>query len=75
MSVVEDVRKVMQDFLAPELREVTARLDALEKQMGALDRKTDRQHDEVMAAIRQLTDYTSVVQRLSKLEAQVQVKQ
>jgi tetrahydromethanopterin S-methyltransferase subunit G len=58
----------MQDFLAPELREITARLDALEK-------KVDKQHEEVMAAVRQVADYTMVVQRLSKLEAQVQVKQ
>jgi tetrahydromethanopterin S-methyltransferase subunit G len=75
MSVVEDVRKVMQDFLAPELRGITARLDAVEKQIESLDRKTDRQHEEVMAAVRQVVDYTMVVQRLSKLEAQVQVKQ
>jgi hypothetical protein len=65
----------MQDFLAPELRGITARLDAVEKQIDALDRKTDRQHEEVMAAVRQVVDYTMVVQRLSKLEAQVQVKQ
>ncbi|HUA97157.1 MAG TPA: hypothetical protein VMA34_02395 [Terracidiphilus sp.] len=68
MGVVDDVRRVMQDFLAPELREITARLDALEK-------KTDRQHDETMAAIRQVADYTMVIQRLTKLEAQTQMKQ
>jgi tetrahydromethanopterin S-methyltransferase subunit G len=68
MSVVEDIREVMQDFLAPELREITARLDALEK-------KTDRQHEETMAAIRQVVDYTTVIQRLTRLESQVQVKQ
>jgi hypothetical protein len=50
-------------------------LDAVEKQIESLDRKTDRQHEEVMAAVRQVVDYTMVVQRLSKLEAQVQVKQ
>jgi tetrahydromethanopterin S-methyltransferase subunit G len=33
MSVVEDVRTVVQDFLAPELRELKARVDALEKRM------------------------------------------
>ncbi len=32
MSVVEDVRKVLQDFLAPELRSMSTRMDALEKQ-------------------------------------------
>ena len=31
MSVVEDVRKVLQDSLGPELRALTARLDAADK--------------------------------------------
>lgn len=31
MSVVDDVRKAMQDFLAPELRDLAARIEALEK--------------------------------------------
>jgi tetrahydromethanopterin S-methyltransferase subunit G len=68
MGVVEDVRKGMQDFLAPELREITARLDALEK-------KSDRHHEETTAVIRQVADYTMVIQRLTKLEAQAQMKQ
>ena len=33
MGVVEDVRQVLQDFLSPELRAITARIDALEKVM------------------------------------------
>lgn len=32
-SAVEDVRKAIQDFLAPELRTISARLDAIEKIM------------------------------------------
>lgn len=31
MGVVEDVRQVLQDFLAPELREIRTRLDAMEE--------------------------------------------
>ena len=30
MGVVEDVRQVLQDFLAPELREIRTRLDAMD---------------------------------------------
>jgi tetrahydromethanopterin S-methyltransferase subunit G len=33
MGAIEDTRKVVQDFLAPELRELKARLEALEKRM------------------------------------------
>ena len=35
MSVIEDTRKLLQDFLAPELRELSARVDALEERMDA----------------------------------------
>ena len=35
MSVVEDVRTAIQDFLAPQLRELAARMDSLEKVMVA----------------------------------------
>jgi hypothetical protein len=33
MSAVEEVRKAIQDFLAPEPRIISARLDAIEKVM------------------------------------------
>ena len=35
MSVIEDTRKLLQDFLAPELRELSARIDTLEARMDA----------------------------------------
>jgi uncharacterized coiled-coil protein SlyX len=35
MSVVEDVRQALQDFLAPELRAFTARLDAMDSRSSA----------------------------------------
>jgi hypothetical protein len=31
MGAVEDIRQVLQDFLAPELREIRTRLDAMEE--------------------------------------------
>jgi hypothetical protein len=34
MSTVDEVRKAIQDFLAPELRTISARLDGLEKVMN-----------------------------------------
>jgi hypothetical protein len=50
------------------LGEIKARLEAPEK-------KTDRQHEETMAAIRQVADYKMVIQRLTRLDSQAQVKQ
>jgi len=76
MSVIEDTRKVMQDFLAPELRAISARLDALEKRYDSLDHKVDdvdrraeKRHDQIMAAIAGLADYTSIRERVARLES------
>jgi len=41
MGTVEDLRKVLQDFLAPELRAVTARFDAIDQRLDALTRVMD----------------------------------
>ena len=36
MSVIDDVRKVAQDFIAPELQGINERLNALEKRVDLL---------------------------------------
>jgi len=80
MSVVEDVRTVVQDFLAPELRELKARVDALEKRMDdrfkqvdhsfeQVERSAQARHEQVMFAIQQLADYTTLAQRVARLES------
>jgi outer membrane murein-binding lipoprotein Lpp len=80
MSVVEDVRTVVQDFLAPELRELKARVDALEKRMDDrfkhvderfdhAERTAQARHDLMMNAIQHLTDYTTLAQRVARLES------
>jgi hypothetical protein len=37
MSVIEDVRQIVQDFLAPELRAVAVQMDALNRRMDNLE--------------------------------------
>ena len=76
MSVIEDTRKVMQDFPAPELRGISARLDALEKRIDGVDKKIDgvdrraeQRHDAVMMALARLVDYNELRDRLVKLES------
>ena len=76
MSVIEDTRKVMQDFLAPELRAISARLDAMEQRFGVVekrfedtDRRAERRHDEVLSAIARMSDISSIRERLARLEA------
>lgn len=39
MSVVEDVRQVLQDFLAPELRSISGRIDSIDIKLTNLDAK------------------------------------
>jgi hypothetical protein len=69
MSVIEDSRKVLQDFIAPELRAIAARLDALERRVDDNDRRAEKRHDEVMSAIRQVIDLNSIQQRPARLES------
>ncbi len=80
MSVIEDSRKVMQDFLAPELRGISARLDALEKRLDGVeknldkkiddvDRRAEQRHDAVMMALTRLMDYNELRDRLVRLES------
>ena len=45
MSTVEDIRQIFQDFLAPELRTITARLDGLDGKVDALRREFDGRFD------------------------------
>jgi hypothetical protein len=45
MSVIEDTRKLIQDFLAPELREIAARIDALEARFGIQDKRIAERFD------------------------------
>jgi hypothetical protein len=69
MSMIDDTRKVMQDFLAPELRAISTRLDALEKRFEDSDRRAERRHDEVLSAIARMSDISSIRERLARLEA------
>jgi len=85
MSVVEDVRQVIQDFLAPELRAMTARLDSFEKIMEqklefrfeatearflALEQKLEFRLDATDAKIDRLTEALNLDRRFSRLESQ-----
>jgi hypothetical protein len=75
MSVIDDTRKVMQDFLAPELRAISVRLDALEKQFEDSDRRSERRHDEVLTAIARVSDVTSLRERIARLESRDSAQQ
>jgi outer membrane murein-binding lipoprotein Lpp len=79
-SVIEDTRKLLQDFLAPELRELSARVNALEermdaqfKEMGArfdgAERLASERHTQTMQAITRLADVYELRERITRIEA------
>jgi predicted nuclease with TOPRIM domain len=54
MSMVEDVRQVIQDFLAPELRAMSVRFDALEKIMEARFKEMDSRFEEMDSRFKEI---------------------
>lgn len=46
MSVVEDVRKVIQDTLAPDLKALTVRVEELERRMGLRFQSLEQRFDD-----------------------------
>jgi hypothetical protein len=79
MGAVDDFRKVLQDFLAPELRAVNARLDAIEKVMDAHHREilarfesektaADARHIEISARFDSLQRLFELDKRVERLE-------
>jgi hypothetical protein len=79
MSVVDDVRKVIQDFLAPELRAVSARLEAIEAisksrheellaRLDAHQATTTAKIETISAKIDAAREAIGVERRLSSLE-------
>ena len=77
--MVEDVRNALQDFLTPELRELKARLDAVERQVQKLDgamqdqfqqaeRRAQQRHEDTMFVLRQGLEVRSLAERLAAVE-------
>src|SRR5208337_2779037 len=85
MSVVEDVRNALQDFLTPELRELKARLDAVELQVQKLDgamqdqfqqveRRAQQRHEDMMFVLRQGLEVRSLAERLAAIEEKLRAR-
>lgn len=62
MGVVEDVRQVLQDFLAPEMREIRTRLDAM-------DEINRVRYEAVMQRLELIQQSFAFDKRISDLEA------
>ncbi|MGA2538365.1 MAG: hypothetical protein ABSF53_20305 [Terracidiphilus sp.] len=70
--MIEDTRKLLQDFLAPELRELSGRVDALEERMNArfdsAERLASERHAQTMLAIGRLADVYELRERITRIE-------
>ncbi len=80
MSAIEDVRSVLDDFLAPELRAVQARFDAIEEKMdtrfdavksrfSAMEDIATARHNEILAKIDGLKSSLELDKRVGRLES------
>jgi crotonobetainyl-CoA:carnitine CoA-transferase CaiB-like acyl-CoA transferase len=74
MSVVQDVRQALQDTLAAEIRELKARLAALESRMDRNEAAAERRHAGVLTTIRDAMEITHIRERLARLEAEREPK-
>ncbi len=81
MSIVQDVRRASQGTIAPEIRELKARLDALESRMVHLESRIERNeaaaerpHPEVLNTIRDAMEITHLRERIARLEAEREPK-
>jgi tellurite resistance protein len=73
MSVIEDTRKLLQDFPAPELKELSSRVDSLERRIeerfNSSERLAAERHNQVMEAISRLADFYDLRERVTRIEA------
>jgi capsule polysaccharide export protein KpsE/RkpR len=73
MGTVEDIRKVLQEFLAPELRAMTAQIEAMSQIMDArfesMSISTNSRFDSLSNEIAQIKELLDVDRRLAKLES------
>jgi Skp family chaperone for outer membrane proteins len=69
MSVIEDTRKLIQDFLAPELRSISARLDALDAKVETNERRAVERFQDLTAKVE--ANERRVAERFQDLTAKV----
>ena len=69
MGVVEETRQVIQDFLAPELRELRGVLTSIDKRLDAMDKRLDSQ-DKRLDGIEETNRvrFESIIQRLEQIQ-------
>jgi hypothetical protein len=82
MGTIEDIRQVIQDFLAPQLAtqaeqmaEIRRSFERLEKQLQTLGADLKEMRVDVKRDILQVTDYARLLERLARVEARQDTQQ
>ena len=73
MSVVEDVRQALQDFLAPALREARAHWESVDKRFDILEKGYDVRYQALVQRLDAIKNanavrYQAVIQRLEQIQ-------
>jgi polyhydroxyalkanoate synthesis regulator phasin len=76
MIFVEESRQLLQDFIAPELRTLEARLAAVEAKLEAristVESTMERNHKEVMDSLHRMEAFNLLSERLARVETKLQ---
>jgi len=68
MGVIEDVRQVLQDFLAPELREIRAQFSAIDKRLDAMEEMNRVRFESMTQRLEIIQQSFAFDKRISSLE-------
>jgi hypothetical protein len=68
MGVVEDVRQVLQDFLAPELREIRGQFAVIDKRLDSMDEVNRVRFEAIVQRLEQIQQSFAFDKRISNLE-------
>ena len=70
MGVVEDVRQVLQDFLAPEMREIRGQLAAMNQRIDANEEISRIRHESLVQRLELIQQSFAFDKRISDLESE-----
>jgi hypothetical protein len=68
MGVIEDVRQVLQDFLAPELREIRGQFAALDKRLDGMEEMNRVRFESIVQRLEIIQQSFAFDKRISSLE-------
>ena len=68
MCAIEDVRQVVQDCLAPELREIRGQLTGLDKRLDAIEEVNRIRFEALVQRLEQIQQSFAFDKRISNLE-------